>query len=146
MTYNKNLYRGDWVTEDLAIQVLTIDPAFKIVFPVLSDISLQGGQSSRLAACLPIGLEAASTLALAAECTYDAKARAGLRLHVRASDDGVHFDTDDLDTFDLPFRAGQTVRKTVEMSPHVKFAKVIVENLETSRSATSISVTATVGR
>ena len=134
----------EWDTEDLAIQVLTIDPKFKVAFPTLYDFSLRAGQSSRLAECLPIGLEAASTLAVTVECTYDKATKAGVRLHLRASEDGVHCDTDDLYTFDLPFRAGKTVKKTFEMSPNVKFAKVIVENIG-SRKVTSINVTATVG-
>ncbi|MFC1739834.1 hypothetical protein ACFL1G_12425, partial [Planctomycetota bacterium] len=135
----------DWETEDLAVQVLTIDPHFNIDFPILYDISLDDGQSTRLAECLPIGLEAASTLALTTECTYDDDARAGLRLHVRASTDGVHCDTVDLYTVDIPVEVGETVKKTVEFKPSVKFAKVIVENLDRSEEVDSITVTATVG-
>ncbi len=135
----------EWETEDLAVQVLTIDPQFKITFPVLTMDSLGAKRSSRLAECLPIGLEAASGLAIAGECTYDSDAKAGLRIHVRASEDGVHCDTDDLYTFDMPFRPGQTVKKTFEMGPKVKFAKVIVENLDSSHGAKSVKVTATVG-
>ncbi|MFC1737717.1 hypothetical protein ACFL1G_01550 [Planctomycetota bacterium] len=134
-----------WQTEDLAVQVLTIDPHFNIAFPILHDISLDGGQSTRLAECLPIGLEAASTLALTTECTYDDDARAGLRLHVRASTDGVDCDTVDLYTIDLPVEPGETVKKTVEFKPSVKFAKVSVENLDSSEDVDSVTVTATVG-
>ncbi len=143
--HNRNLYSGKWVTEDLAIQVLTIDPQFKITFPVFNDLSLEPGQSSRLADCLPIGLEAASRLAIATECTYDADAKAGLRLHVRASDNGVQCDTEDLHTFDIPFRASQTIRKTIDVNTHAKFVKVILENLDHSTWVTSLNVTATVG-
>ncbi len=143
--HNKNLYSGGWVTEDLAIQVLTVDPKFKVAFPVLHDITLDPGKSSRLAECLPIGLEAATSLSIVTECTYDQKAKAGLRLHVRASDDGVHFDTVDLYTFDIDLQPGKTTRKTVEISPHAKFIKVIVENLDKSQSVKSLNVTATVG-
>ncbi len=131
--------------EDLAVQVLTIDPRFKISFPVLMMDSLDAGQSSRIAACLPIGLEAASSLAVSTECTYDDDAKAGLRVHVRASEDGVHCDTDDLYTFYIPFRAGQTVKKTFVMNAETKFAKVVVENLDRSNAAKSVNVTVTVG-
>jgi hypothetical protein len=143
--HNHNLYSGKWVTEDLAIQVLTIDPQFKISFPVLHNMSLDPGQSSRLAACLPIGLEEASRLAIALECTYDADAKAGVRLHVRGSDDGVYCDTEDLYTFDIPLRASQTVRKTIDVNTNVKFVKVIIENLDHTKSVKSVNVTATVG-
>ena len=134
-----------WQTEDLAVQVLTIDPNFKISFPVLMMDSLDAGQSSRIAACLPIGLEAASKLAIATECTYDSDAKAGLRIHVRGSDDGVHCDTVDMFTFDIDLQPGETVRKTVNLSPNSRFAKVVVENLDKSNSAKSLNVTVTVG-
>ncbi len=145
MHYNRNLLSGNWVTEDLAIQVLTIDPQFKIAFPILTMDSLGPKGYNRLAECLPVGLEAATSLAITVECTYDSGAKAGLRIHVRASEDGVHCDTDDLYTFAMPFRAGQTVKKTFQMNPKVRFAKVIVENLDASRNATSVKITATIG-
>ena len=107
--------------------------------------SLGPGQSSRIAACLPIGLEAASKLAIATECTYDSDAKAGLRLHVRGSDDGVHCDTVDMFTFDIDLQPGKTVRKTVNLSPNSKFAKVSVENLDNSKSVKDLTITATVG-
>lgn len=115
-----------WDTEDLAVQVLTIDPHFKVSFPVLMIDSLAAGQSSPIADCLPIGLEAASKLAVSAECTYESAAGAGLRVHVRGSEDGVNCDTEDLYAFDVPFRPGQTVKKTFTMDADVKFAKVII--------------------
>ena len=96
-------------------------------------------------AYLPIGLEAASRLAIATECTYDSDARAGLRLHVRGSDDGVHCDTIDMFTFDIDLQQGKTVRKTVNLSPNSKFAKVSVENLDNSNVVEDLTITATVG-
>ncbi len=135
----------DWDTEDLAVQVLTIDPNFKVSFPILLMDLLVAGESSRIAACLPIGLEAASTLAIATECTYDSDASAGLRIHVRGSDDGVHCDTVDMFTFDIDLQAGETVRKTVNLTPNSRFAKVIVENLDKSNPVASLTVTVTVG-
>ena len=134
-----------WQTEDLAVQVLTIDPHFKIKFPILHDLTLDANKSSRIEECLPIGLEAASTLAIATECTYASNAKAGIRLHVRGSDDGVLCDTVDMFTFDIDLHPGETVRKTVNLSANSKFARVIVENLDDSQSATSITVTATIG-
>jgi len=135
----------DWDTEDLAVQVLTIEPNFKIAFPILMMDSLGPKQSSRIQACLPIGLEAASKLAIATECTYDSDAKAGLRLHVRGSDDGVHCDTVDMFTFDIDLQPGKTVRKTVNLSPNSKFARVVAENLDRSEIVKSLNVTATVG-
>ena len=135
----------DWETEDLAVQVLTIDPHFKITYQVLAMDSLGPRESSRVQASLPIGLEAASTLAIATEATYDSNAKAGVRLHVRGCDDGVNCDTADLHTFDIDLQPGKTVRKTLELKPSVKYAKVVVENLDRSRPVKSVKVTATVG-
>jgi len=107
--------------------------------------SLGPSQNSRIQACLPIGLEAASKLAIATECTYDADAKAGLLLHVMGSDDGVHCDTVDMFTFDIDLQPGKVVRKTVNLSPNSKFAKLVVENLDRSEAVKSLHVTATVG-
>ena len=143
--HNKDLYSGEWVTEDLAIQVLTVDPKFKLAIPVLHDISLNPGQSTRLAECLPIGLEAATTLSIATGCNYAADAKAGLLVHIRTSNDGIHFDTVDLDTFEIDLQAGKTTRKTVDISPGARFVKVMVENLDDATQVTAVNVIATVG-
>ncbi|MCX6621292.1 MAG: hypothetical protein NTY38_09465 [Acidobacteria bacterium] len=134
-----------WTTEDLAIQVLTIDPHFKIAMPVLSLESLAPRQSSRIQDCLPIGMETASSLALSVECAYVSAARVGLSLHVRGSDDGVNYDTIDLRRFEISLDAGKSVRKTMELSPKVRFVKVIVDNLDESQAVRSVNVKATVG-
>ncbi len=143
--YNKDLYSGKWVTEDLAIQVLTIDPKFKLAMPVLHNVSLNPGQSTRLEECLPIGLEAATTLSIATECKYAADAKAGLLVHVRTSNDGVHFDTVDQYVFEIDFQPGKPTRKTVDISSNARFVKVMVENLDKSNSVESLNVTATIG-
>jgi hypothetical protein len=144
-SYSSPQWAAHWLTEDLAIQVLTIDPHFKVAMPVLSLESLAPRQSSRIQDCLPIGLESASGLALSVECAYGSEARAGLSLHVRGSDDGVNYGTVDLHTFDIPLDAGKSVRKTVELSPKVRYVKVIVDNLDGSHAVGAVNVTATVG-
>jgi len=111
----------------------------------LYDLSLDPGKSSRVAECLPIGLEAGTSLAVSAEISYASDAKAGLRLHVRGSEDGVNCDTEDLYTFDVPCKAGAKVKKTFQMNPSVRFAKVVVENLDKSSKAASVTITATVG-
>jgi len=145
LSHGYNVYDTRWRTEDLGIQVLTIDPHYKITFPILMMDSLGSRQSSRLQDCLPVSLQAASTLALGTECTYESSSKAGLRLHVRASDDGVHYDTVDLQALDIDLQAGKMVRKTVELKPSMKFAKVFVENLDSEHSVKAVEVTATVG-
>ena len=53
---NPQDYR-QWKTEDLAVQVLTIDPQFKIAMPILRLDTLAPEQCSSLQECLPVGLE-----------------------------------------------------------------------------------------
>jgi hypothetical protein len=48
-------------------------------------------------------------------------------------------------TFDIDLQPGETVRKTVNLSPNSKFAKVVIENLDRSSSVKSVNITATVG-
>jgi len=91
-----------------------------------------------------VSLESASGCALTVECTYDPQAKAGLRLHVRSSYDGLAYDNADLYTFDLEPSPGETARKTVELSSKVCFFKVICENLDESGNVSNLQLTATV--
>jgi len=96
--------------------------------PVLDIDQLDAGMSNSLNSCPPISLEHISNLAVTSECTYDNWAKAEMRIHLRASYDGLNYDTEDLYTFDNSFEAGNTLSKTVEISPKVMFIKVLVEN------------------
>jgi len=131
--------------EDLGVQVLVPNIPFRLPMPILNIASLKAGTTSLLKDCPPISLEHSSSLALTAECTYDAAAKAGLRIHVRASYDGINFDTTDLYTFDNDFEPGQARRKTVELSPKVRFIKVLAENLSDAHDIKDVQVTATLG-
>ena len=131
--------------EDLGVQILVPNIPFRLPMPVLNITSLKAGRTSPLKECPPISLEHSSSLALTAECIYDADAKVGLRIHVRASYDGINFDTIDLYTFDNDFKLGGTVRKTVELSPKVSFVKVFVENLSDAHDIKDLQVTATLG-
>lgn len=131
--------------EDLGVQVLVPNMPFRLPIPILNIASLKAGTTSLLKDCPPISLEHSSSLALTAECTYDAAAKAGLRIYVRASYDGINFDTTDLYTFDNDFKPGGTMRKTVELSPKVSFVKVFVENLSDAHDIKDLQVIATLG-
>ena len=131
--------------EDLGIQVLSINPHFSLAMPILNLDSLAPSTASGLAACCPASLESVSNLVLTTKCTYDADAKAGLRIHVRSSYDGTNYDNVDLYSFDIDLKAGQTIRKTVELTPKARFVKVIAENLDNSCNAT-VKIAATLGR
>jgi len=131
--------------EDLGVQVLVPNIPFRLPMPVLNRVSVRAGETSTLKDCPPISLEHSSGLALTAECTYDANAKAGLRIHVTSSYDGLNFDTTDFYTFDNHFEPGQTRRKTVELNPKVRFIKVLAENLSRAHDIKDVQVTATLG-
>ncbi|KYH36506.1 MAG: hypothetical protein AYL29_013250 [Candidatus Bathyarchaeota archaeon B24] len=132
--------------EDLAVQVLVpTGIPFKISFPILSLGGMEAGEVSELKNCLPVSLEHASTLALTTKCTYSRDAKAGVRVHVRSSPDGLDYDTVDLHSFDIDYKPGKTVQKTVGLKTEAKFIKVIVENLDNENAIPRVNITATVG-
>ena len=134
------------VEEDIGVQILATAMPFRLAMPVLSINSLSAVAISPLEICPPISLEHISDLAITAECTYHPEAKKGLKVHVRASHDGVHYDTEDLYTFDNKFKIGQfRISKTVELAPKVMFIKVIVENLDKTKDITNVKVTVTLG-
>ena len=131
--------------EDLGVQILTTNPSFRLPMPVISFDSIAPGTTSELQDCPPISLAHISDLALTAECTYHADAKSGLRIHVRASCDGINCDSEDLSTVDIPLVPGQNVCKTVDLDTNAMFIKVLVENLDNAHEVANVKVTATLG-
>lgn len=131
--------------EDLGVQILATETPFRLTMPVLSIDSLAKGTSSELDACPPMGLERISDLALTVQCTYHEFARAGLRVHVRTSYDGIHCDTEDFHVFDCSCKSGTTVSKTFPVDAKAMFVKVIVENVCEEHEVKCVGVTATLG-
>jgi len=136
---------GEAFIEDIGVQILATQTPFRLAMPALSIDSLGAGRSSELTSCPPISLEHISDVALTVECTYHANAKKGLKVHVRASCDGINYDTEDLYLFDIPFAPGQKVSKTLNLDAKVMFIKVIVENLDEAYGINNIKVTATLG-
>jgi len=131
--------------EDIGVQILATCTPFRLTMPVLSIDSLAAGRSSELTVCPPISLEHISDVAFTIECIYHANAKKGLKAYIRASYDGIDYDTEDLRAFDVPFAPGQKVSKTVSLDAKVMFIKVIVENLDEAHDITNVKVTATLG-
>jgi len=146
LRYFSDLYdeEGHWSAEHLAVQVLSTSPTFRLPIPIMNLASLGAGQESALEHCCPVSLDNASGCALTVECSYASQAKAGLRLHVRSSYDGVAYDSHDLYIFDFEASAGETVRRTVELAPKARFFKVTCENLDGSGDISMLKVTATV--
>ena len=131
--------------EDLGVQILATETPFRLAMPVLSIDCLAAGAPIDLTACPPISLERTSDLALTVECAYHVDAKGGMKVHVRASCDGMNYDTEDLYAFDIPCVPGGRVSKTVELNSKVMFIKAVVENLDEERNITNVKVTATLG-
>jgi len=131
--------------EELGVQVLVTSRPFKLNMPVLHASELGAGATSMLAACPSISLDHVGRLVLSVQCAYDSGAEAGVRVHIRASDDGFVYDTADWQVFDNELAPGQVARRSVDVSPSPRFIKVMVENLDPDHSVTGLTVTATLG-
>lgn len=133
--------------EDLGVQVLVTQRPFKLDMPVVNLDSLAAGAShpQDIVDSPSVALDAADSAAITVECRYDAAAAQGLRIHVRSSHDGRHYDTSDLQTFDLPVSPGELCRKTFPLESDVRFVKFIIENLDDAQSIADVKLTATLG-
>ena len=116
----------------------------EVGIPMVNLASLPEGTSSTLTDCQPLYLGTAKHLALTIECTYNAAAIQGMKVHIISSPDGINFDTADLYTFDNDLVPGGVGRKTITIEPDVRFLKVLVENPDAT-PITNVRVTATIG-
>lgn len=117
----------------------------KAVETPISLATLAAGTTSALGDCDLIDLEYAKTLSVTAECTYDASATGGMRVHLRSSYDGSNFDTVDWDYWDVDLSAGNTVRKTANENPFPRYLKVLLENLDAGYDITDAKVNIAMG-
>lgn len=134
-----------WIVEDLATQVLSTSPTFRIPIPIIGLDTLGHGETTNLDQCRPLSMQNVDSCAFTVECTFEPQAKDGLRLHLRSSYDGLSWDSRDLKTIDIAAGPGETVRQTVDAAPKCKFFKVLCENVDGS-AVTDLSVTATLGR
>lgn len=120
---------------------LTTKAARKIVD--LANLAALG--ISTLADCTAIDLYVGgSALAITLECTFNAAAVLGAKVHVRTSYDGSNYDTQDFDTWSPTFVAGASIRATKSYDVSPKYMKVLIENLDAAQQITSIAVWSTV--
>ena len=131
--------------EDLGVQILATRTPFSLAMPVLSLDSLSAGKSTKLSTCPPISLESISDIALTVECDYQNNAKAGLKVLVFASWDGINYDTEPLYNFDIRCTPGQRISKTLPLDAKVMFVKVVVENLDKANDVDDVQVTVTLG-
>ena len=134
---------GGLLTEDLGVEVLVTQTAFTLPVPVLAQDSLAPQSTTKLSVCPPISLNGASRVTLVTHANYETGAKAGMRVHIRSSADGITYDTVDLLTFDNDFQPGSAGgQKTVDLKTHGPFIKAFVENLDRTYPISQIKITA----
>jgi hypothetical protein len=129
-------------TEHLGVQVLATQTPFSLDMPVMHRKTLRPGETTALADCPPVSLGHVAKAAITAECTYPNAAAMAMRVHVRASYDGVHYDTVDLESFSVDSRPGQTARKTIELDTGIRFIRVLAENPDGAESVSDVKIIA----
>lgn len=112
----------------------------KTVTKVLDNKTANASSSTTLGDCTAEDLSAALQCAIETVMTFDADATAGATIKVFASRDGTNFDTVEYATQSVSVSAGNTVGVTFPINPAVKYFRVQVTNLDTSKSLTAISV------
>lgn len=131
--------------EDIGVQILATATPFRLTMPVLYLSCLNPGAPTLLKDCVPISLQHISEFSLTIECTYHTEAKAGLKVYIKASYDGINYDTENLCTFDISFAQGKKITKTAELSSKVMFIKVLAKNLDKTQDITNLNITATLG-
>jgi hypothetical protein len=128
--------------EDLGVQVLAFRRPFSLDVPVLGRPAVAAGTTTSAIDCPPVCLRNIRQAALALEGAYSPKAVKGIRIHVRASRDGLTYDRADVQQFAPDFQAGQTTRNTLKLDNLVPYIRVLIENLDPAESTGAVSVVA----
>jgi hypothetical protein len=133
------------VLEDVGVQILVMPGPFSIPMPVLHRRRLAPGVSTDLTDCPPIALAGIARAAVTVACECPSQATAGLRAHVRASVDGLHYDTTDWMEIGLDVKPAGRVQKTVPLVLGPRFLRIAVENPDPKTEYRDVSVMATLG-
>ncbi|MFC1737845.1 hypothetical protein ACFL1G_02210 [Planctomycetota bacterium] len=135
--------RNPMDVEHLGVQVLATQRPFSIDMPALYIEGLAAGETTKMDDSPPIALSNITGLSLTAECKYSKDARKPIRVHVRASYDGLKYDTADLYTLDNILQPDRLARKTFQLDTKVRFIKVTAENLDDSEGVSEVKIIAT---
>ncbi len=141
--YNTLRYIDTGLTvEHIGVEVLTTQRPFSLRMPVLNMASLDGGRTTVLDDCPPLGLSNVTRSALTAQCTYSKNAKQGIRIHIVSSTDGLIYDSADLFTIDITCEPGQISQKTFDLNTSVRFIKLRVENLDKFETVSNLGIIA----
>jgi len=131
--------------------ILNVDPTAirgKASSIILSKNSIAPEEWTTLDDCMPVSLEEGITnLTVTVEGTYNADATSGLAVRVLSSYDGVNWDTQDLDTWDVDFGPGLTIRQTrsyPNIAAHT--LKVAVGNLDNIQAVENVKAVCSLSR
>lgn len=128
--------------EDLGVQILATQRPFSLDMPMIVRDEVGPGTSTTLSLedtkCISVGQVDSATLTV--RCKFDKTAQDGIRVHVRSSYDGEHFDTDDYQTIEVPVQPGKAVQQTINVKPGARYLKAIVENMDDGRPVTDVEV------
>lgn len=133
------------VLEDIGVQVLVMPGPFLIPMPVLEQPRLAPGASTAMSDCPPIPLTGISRAAITVACDYPPLRTTDLRLHVRASADGLMYDTNDLLEIRLESKHAGRAQTTVPLPLGPRFIRVVAENPDPKAEFVSVRVATTLG-
>ena len=128
--------------EELGIQVLATERPFCLPMPVMRCPSLAPQSATKPTECPPISLEYIDRVALEIRCSYNPNASKGLLIHVLASYDGLHPDTEDFAEFSLPCKPGEICAKTFAVESTPRYLHICVENLDIDYAVENLEVSA----
>jgi hypothetical protein len=138
-------YNSRQGAEDLGVQVLATQRPFKLRMPVLIKDCLTPKTMTSLEESVPLCLDSVTSVMIMAACQYHEESVMPLTIHVKASYDGLAYDTLDMKTVHLPCHPGKRVSQTFAVSAQTRYLKVQVKNNDQSHSVSGVEVFATLG-
>jgi hypothetical protein len=128
--------------EDLGVQVLVTQRPFSLDMPLFQQPSVAAQATTSEIDCPPLCLKNIRQAAVVVDCAYSPKATKGIRIHVRASQDGLSYAETDLQQVIPDFQPGQPSHTTLKLDLPPPYIKVFIENLDPAQSTGEASVTA----
>lgn len=129
--------------EEIGVQALAFQQPFCLSMPLLLRDALAPGEATGLEECPPLCLEHVRAGSLTLECSADAGGSTLLRLGIRASSNGLDYDTEDVASHGMRSAPGGIARCTYPLPEGIAYAKVWVANRGAGQPVKDVGVTAT---
>jgi hypothetical protein len=114
-------------------------PLGKAVVQIINSKTAAPSASTLLTDCVTIDTFNVLMLGIEVSVMYNLAAALGCTVNVYGSYDGVNFDVDPYDSWNLTFAAGTTHSFTRTVVPAPRYLKVLVQNLDLGQSLTGIN-------